>query len=84
MKLNHVGFHKIHLIRMVGSAVLLSLLSCVGMAQAGDYRLRYAADATVLAVGDVLTIRGQQYHVAEDPARMLDGLEYSVRLREGA
>ena len=56
----------------------------VGMAQAGDYRLRYAADATVLAVGDVLTIRGQQYHVAEDPARMLDGLEYSVRLREGA
>lgn len=41
-----------------------------GVAQVGDYTLRYLlADAT-LAVGDVLTINGQAYRVPTDPERV--------------
>lgn len=55
-----------------------------GMAQAGDYQLRYPLDAAALTVGDVLTIRGRQYRVSDDPARLGDGREVAVRLREVA
>lgn len=51
---------------------------------AGDYELRYPLDAAALSVGDVLTLRGRQYRVADDPARIGDGLEAAVRLREVA
>lgn len=53
-----------------------------GLAQVGDYQLRYAGDAATLAHGDALTIRGRQYRVADDPARFGDGRELTVRLRE--
>ncbi|APR05643.1 hypothetical protein [Thauera chlorobenzoica] len=50
----------------------------------GDYELRYPlADAT-LVPGDILTLRGQQYRVADDPYRLADGHEAVVPLREVA
>lgn len=49
---------------------------------AGDYQLRYALASASLQVGDLLTLRGQQYRVADDPYRIGDGREAVVRLRE--
>ncbi len=48
----------------------------------GDYELRYAARAALLQVGDLLVIRGGHYRVAEDPAPIGAGTEFTVRLRE--
>lgn len=50
----------------------------------GDYQLRYPLAAATLAPGDLLTLRGQQYRVADDPYRIGDGREAVVRLREVA
>lgn len=50
----------------------------------GDYELRYALASVALAPGDILSIRGQQYRVADDPYRIGDGREAVVRLREVA
>lgn len=50
----------------------------------GDYELRYPLAAATLSPGNVLTIGGQQYRVAADPYRIIDGLEAVVRLREVA
>lgn len=55
-----------------------------GMAQAGDYQIRYPRNAAALTVGDVLEIRGRQYRVSDDPARLGDGREMTARLREVA
>ncbi|ENO76589.1 hypothetical protein B447_17636 [Thauera sp. 27] len=51
---------------------------------AGDCELRYLLESAALEVGDVLTLRGQQYRVADDPYRIGDGREAVVRLREVA
>ena len=48
----------------------------------GDYQLRYPLAAATLAPGDVLTLRGAQYRVSDDPYRIGDGREAVVRLRE--
>jgi len=48
----------------------------------GDYELRYALASVALAPGDILSIRGQQYRVADDPYRIGDGREAVARLRE--
>lgn len=50
----------------------------------GDYELRYALASVALAPGDILSIRGQQYRVADDPYRIGDGREAVARLREVA
>lgn len=47
----------------------------------GDYELRYPLASATLNPGDVLTIGGRQYRVADDPYRIGDGLEAVVRLR---
>ena len=47
----------------------------------GDYTLRYPLSDATLAPGDVLTIRGVQYRVADDPYRVGDGREAAVQLR---
>ena len=49
---------------------------------AADYELRYPLAAATLAPGDLLTLRSQQYRVADDPYRIGDGREAVVRLRE--
>lgn len=53
-----------------------------GAAQVGDYELRYMLDAATLEIDDELTIRGVQYRVSDDPARLGNGLELTARLRE--
>jgi hypothetical protein len=50
----------------------------------GDYQLRYPLASATLAPGDLLTLRGQQYRVSDDPYRIGDGREAVVRLREAA
>lgn len=50
----------------------------------GDYQLRYPLAAATLAPGDLLTLRGAQYRVSDDPYRIGDGREAVVRLREVA
>lgn len=51
-------------------------------AQVGDYTLRYPAAAADLTRGDVLTIRGTAWRVAEHPRRIGDGRECSVGLMQ--
>lgn len=51
---------------------------------AGDYVLRYQLASATLVPGDLLTLRGVQYRVADDPQRIGDGREATVRLREAA
>jgi hypothetical protein len=55
-----------------------------GMAQIGDYQIRYVLADASLAVGSLVTISGQQYRVVADPARSLDGREAFARLVEYA
>lgn len=50
----------------------------------GDYELRYAAGSASLEPGDVVSIRQTAYRVSDDPYRINDGLELTVRLREVA
>ncbi|HEX7720223.1 MAG TPA: hypothetical protein VF389_10485 [Woeseiaceae bacterium] len=47
-----------------------------------DYVLRYQLSTATLEPGDLLTIRGVNYRVADDPYRIGDGREASVSLRE--
>jgi ABC-type glucose/galactose transport system permease subunit len=53
-----------------------------GIAQVGDYTLRYLLTDATLAVGDVVTINGQAYRVPADPDRV--GHEAVARLVEHA
>lgn len=55
-----------------------------GSSVGGDYQLRYPTDAALLVPGDVVSVRGLQYRVVEDPQRLGDGREVAVRLREVA
>lgn len=52
-----------------------------GVAQIGDYTLRYLMTDATLAVGDVVTINGQTYRVPADPERA-GAHEFVARLVE--
>lgn len=43
-----------------------------GVAQIGDFTLRYLVSTATLAVGEVVTINGQTYRVPTDPERVSD------------
>lgn len=49
----------------------------------GDYTLRFPAAAAELRRGDLLSIRGQPYRIAEQPRRIGDGRECEVELVRG-